>query len=103
MNLDDLTPSGGGSLRGPAAPAIREPIATFTQTRAMHPDDIWSPRGGEFAPQQRPFSPAPDYYARAESERPVPAMHMGETPIVGDLVNDTHRAVRAALRPGYAG
>lgn len=102
MNLDDVTPAGGGSLRGPAAPAVSEPVATFTRMQAVHPDEIWSPRGGELAPQQRPLSPSPDYYAHAESERPVPAAHMGEGPIVGDLVR-TSRTVRAMLRPGYAG
>jgi hypothetical protein len=101
MNLDDLTPAGGGSLRALAAPAVHEPVATFTPTRAVHPDEIWSPRGSELARQQRPLSPAPDYYAGAESERPVPAAHMGESPIVGDLVSAS-RTVRTALRPGHA-
>jgi hypothetical protein len=100
MNLDDVTPAGGGSLRGPAAPAVSEPVATFTLTRAVHPDEIWSPCSGELSPPQRPLTPAPDYCAGAESERPVPAAHMGETPTVGNLVRDTSRAVRAALRPG---
>lgn len=99
MNLDELTPAGGGSLRAPAAPAVHEPVATFTLTRAMHPDEIWSPRSGELAPPARPLSAAPGYYSGAESERPVPVVHMGETPIVGNLV-DTSRAVRAALRSG---
>jgi hypothetical protein len=70
--------------------------------RAMHPDEIWSPRGSELAPLERPFGSAPDYYAHAESERPVSASHMGEAPIVGNLV-DTSRAVRAMLKPGHAG
>lgn len=101
MNLDDLTPSGGGSLRATAAPAVAEPVATFTPTRVIHPDEIWSPRGSELARLARPFGSAPDYYAHAESERPVPALHMGERPIIGNLV-DTNRAVRAMLRPGHA-
>jgi hypothetical protein len=100
VNLYVMTPSGGGSLRGPAAPAVGEPVATFTPTRVIHPDEIWSPRSGELSPPQRPLTPAPDYYAGAECERPVPAAHMGETPTVGNLVRDTSRAVRAALRPG---
>jgi hypothetical protein len=101
VNLDDLTPSGGGSLRATAAPAVAEPVATFTPTRVIHSDEIWSPRGAELASLERPFGSAPDYYAHAESERPVPASHMGETPVMGNLV-DTSRTVRAALRPGYA-
>jgi hypothetical protein len=99
VNLDDLTPAGGGALRATAAPAVAEPVATFTPTRVIHPDEICSPRSGELSPPQRPLTPAPDYYAHAESERPVPASHMGETPIMGNLV-DTSRAVRAMLRPG---
>lgn len=97
MNLDDMTPAGGGSLRdpgAPAAPAIRQTVATFTRTASPHPDTIWSPRGGELAPPDRPLSPSPDAYTDAESERPAPRDYMG---------TDLHRTVRAALRPGLAG
>lgn len=102
MNLEEMTPAGGGSLRGRAAPAVSEPVATFTLTQPQHPDTIWSPRGGELASPQRSVSPALDYYAGAEAERPRPVVHMGETPILGSLVRDTSRDVRAALRPGTA-
>lgn len=61
MNLDDMTPAGGGALRAPAAPAVAEPVATFTPTPVIHPDEIWSPRGSELAPLERPFGSAPDY------------------------------------------
>ena len=93
MNMDDMTPVGGGSLRGPAAPSA-EPVATFTPTQAVHPDTIWSPRGGELAPPDRPISPTRDYYSGAESERPASLSYMAA---------DLHRTVRAALRPGLAG
>lgn len=96
------TPVGGGSLRGSPAEPAREPVATFTPTYSPHPDLIWSPRGSELAPPDRPLTPSPDAYAHADSERPTPAAYMGERPIVGNLVRDTHRAVRAALRPGHA-
>ncbi|MGH3120873.1 MAG: hypothetical protein ACRDND_07530 [Streptosporangiaceae bacterium] len=96
-----MTPS-GGSLPESAAPAVRQTVATFTPTQVVHPDEVWSPRGGELTPPDRPFSPSRAAYAGAESERPVPAAYMGERPIVGNLV-DTHRAVRAALRPGLVG
>ena len=49
MNLDDdddLTPSGAGSLSGPAATPAREPVATFTPTAYTHPADIWPAFGG---------------------------------------------------------
>ena len=106
MDLSDMTPVGGGDLRGPATlsePVIRQTVGTFSATQAPHPDLIWSPRGSELAPPDRPLSPSRDAYADAESERPVRAAYMGERPTVGNLVRDTHRAVRAALRPGYAG
>ena len=93
MNMDDMTPAGGGDLRGPTAPAA-EPVATFTPTQAVHPDTIWSPRGGELAPPDRPLSPTRDYYSGAESERPASLSYMAA---------DLHRTVRAALRPGIAG
>lgn len=99
MNLNDLTPSGGGSLHGPVTRAA-EPVATFTLTRAMHPDEIWNPRGSETAPPGRPLRHT--RYAE-ESERSRPAGHMGETPSAGNLVRDTSRTVRAALRSGHAG
>jgi hypothetical protein len=41
MDLDDLTPALGGSLRDPAG--------TFIPTGAQHPDAIWNPRGGELS------------------------------------------------------
>lgn len=101
INDTDLAPVGGGTLRGPAAPSVSKTAGTFTPTRAVHPDEIWSPRGGEIAPPDRPLTPAPDY--AVESERPVRAAYMGETPTVGNLVRDMHPVVRAALRPGIAG
>lgn len=95
MNIEDadLAPVGGGTLRGQAGP-VRESVATFTPTSSPHPDTIWSPRGGELAPPDRPLTPSPDAYTAAESERPVPAAYMA---------TDLHRTVRAALRPGLAG
>lgn len=106
MDISDIAPVGGGKLRTPARvtePAVREPVGTFSATQAPHPDLIWSPRGSELAPPDRPLRFTRDAYADAESERPIPAAYMGERPTVGNLVRDTHRAVRAALRPGYAG
>ena len=93
MNLEDLTPE-GGSLHASAAPVLRNTVAKFTLSRAVHPDEMWSPRGGELS-GERPWrsDPGPDYYAGAESERPVPATHMGD---------DIGRIVRGALRPGAA-
>jgi hypothetical protein len=103
MDLNDMTPAGGGELRGGPAEPVRQTVGTFTPTQIQHPDAIWSPRGGELAPPDRPLTPSPDAYARAESERSAPAAYMGETPTVGNLVRDMHPVVRAALRPGIAG
>jgi hypothetical protein len=93
MNLDDMTPAGGGSLRGQAEPAVSSPVGTFTPTQAVHPDTIWSPRGSELAPTDRPLT-SRDAYPGAESERPATLSYMAA---------DLHRTVRAALRPGLAG
>jgi hypothetical protein len=95
MNLEYLTPVGGGELRGPAAPSITRMAGTFTPTAIQHPDEIWSPRGSEIAPPQRPFTPSPDYANTAESERPVQVSYMSHADVAGN--------VRAALRPGSAG
>lgn len=96
MDLDTLVPAGGGSLSRPVPPRVSEPVATFTQTRAMHPDEIWSPRGSEIGPPQRPLSP-PVSYESASAERPVAREHMGDD-IPGHLLAAAQ--VRAALRPG---
>ena len=94
MNLEDMTPAGGGKLRsGPDEP-VRQTVGTFTPTQIQHPDEIWNPRGGELAPPDRPISPTRDYYSGAESERPASLSYMAA---------DLHRTVRAALRPGTTG
>lgn len=59
MNLEDLTPAGGGSLRALVASPACEPVATFTRPVVQHPDETWNPRGSEIAPPQRPLTPAP--------------------------------------------
>jgi hypothetical protein len=98
MNLDDLTPAGGGSLRGAIAPPAREPVATFTPTSITHPDLIWSPRGGELAPPQRPLS-QPIVYETAPSDRETMGGG-GDTPTRDLDFNAPARMVRAAVRPG---
>lgn len=95
MDLDTLVPAGGGSLSRPVTPRVSEPVATFTQTRAMHPDEIWSPRGSEIAPPQRPLTQPAQLYQRAESERPAERQHGLALPHA-----EAAAQVRAALRPG---
>ena len=94
INDADMVPVGGGELRGGPPEPVRQTVGTFTPTQAVHPDTIWSPRGGELAPPDRPISPTRDYYSGAESERPASLSYMAA---------DLHRTVRAALRPGLAG
>lgn len=101
MDLDDFTPAGGGSLRDQYG--TREPVATFTPTRYTHPDEHWSPIGGELDPG-RMTSPSP-------SISPVKfgsttAQHDGEQNRASADVGDgfdlqtTARTIRSALRPG---
>jgi hypothetical protein len=85
MDLDDLTPTRGGSLRGALRPATREPVATLTPTRTLHPDQIWSPRSREIH-GHRPWRPG----SQADHREPK---HAERTPHV-----EAARMVRAALR-----
>lgn len=97
INDSDLAPVGGGQLRGQAEPAVRQTAGTFTPTQAQHPDTIWSPRGGELAPPDRPLGPTPDAYTRAESERPVSRDYTGAD---GPLsFHGPAAQTRAAVRP----
>jgi len=104
MNMSDMAPVGGRDLRTPARvsqPAVSEPVGTFTQTASPHPDEIWSPRGSEIAPPDRPLSSTRfDPYQRpgAETERPMAREHVGdEYPF---SFHDVARTARAAVRPG---
>lgn len=97
MDLEDLTPA-GGTLRAPLAPRVSEPIATFTQTRAMHPDEIWSPRGSEIAPPSRPLPQPAEFYSRAESESPA----VRDTGTSALPHAEVGAQIRAALRPGVS-
>lgn len=96
VNLDDLTPAGSGSLAGPAAPPSREPVATFTQTRITHPDEIWSPRGSEITPPGRPL-PGHGFEFEPVSRAERAAQHTAQD--VGDY-QAAAASVRVALRPG---
>jgi hypothetical protein len=82
MDLDDLVPAGGGSLRGP-----RQPVGTFT-TPTLNHDEIWESalRGGEHEQPhlKRPGSRGDRRKAQAEQ-----SPH-----------EETARMIRAALRPG---
>jgi hypothetical protein len=98
MDLDDLTPALGGSLRGPITPRVSEPVATFTPTGITHPDQIWSPRGSEIGPQQRPLT-QPAQFGRSIEHEPV---NTSERTAQGTVqtIADHAAGIRAALRPG---
>jgi len=102
MDLDDMTPAGGGSLRGASRLTLSEPVATFTPTITLHPDEIWHPRGGELS-AGRPWRADSNLSgsqfggAAAESARPAMASAGGLDDMPADNVG---RTVRAALRPG---
>ena len=100
MNINDMTPALGGSLTGPAASAVHEPVATFTTSAVTHPDEIWSPRGSELAPPNRPLSQPAAGYSAVPSERPSGRAHMGDD-MAGNLMA-AHQSIRSALRPGMA-
>jgi hypothetical protein len=87
-DMDDLTPAGSGSLRGALRPGTREPVATFTATRTVHPDEIWNPRGGEIT-GPRPWRSG----SQADHREPKRAGRMRQHEEVG-------QTVRTALRPG---
>lgn len=101
MNLDDMTPVGGGTLRGQAAPSTSKLAGTFSETRAVDPSEIWQPHSREVAPGDRPLS-NPDPYARpgAASERPARWEHMGERGVFAVPGHtEVAQMTRAAVRP----
>ena len=92
MNMENLTPAGGGKLRGPAEP-VRQPVRDLHSDARQHPDEIWNPRGGSWPRQSARSAPRPTIPG-AESERPASPADMGA---------NLHRTLRAALRPGTTG
>jgi hypothetical protein len=109
MNIDDpdLTPA-GASLSRPVLGPHREPVATFTPTRAVHPDELWEPltrttgmtRDGQ---QGDPFGGYQPGHA-LEHEPLDSAEKAGQhtTQNVFDHVQAAGN-IRSALRPGIAG
>jgi hypothetical protein len=101
MDIQDLVPVGGGSLRD-FHMAGSEPVATFTQTQTTHPDEIWHPLGGEFEQGRAPslVSSADEQgqaTQQAESrQQGRPSTDAGD----GYSFHSTARMVRSSLRPG---
>ncbi len=87
MDMDEFTPAGSGSLRCGTHRVGRQTVATFTETRTLHPDEIWGPRSREIY-GHRPWRPG----SQADHREPT---HAKQAPH-----EDASRTVRAALRPG---
>jgi hypothetical protein len=83
MDIQDLVPAGGGSLRGRPVPAPRQTVATFTPTRTLHPDEIWSPRSHDIGRR----TGRQEHHDRQE--------HADQAPH-----EETARMICSALRPG---
>jgi hypothetical protein len=96
MDIQDFVPAGGGSLRGRAVPEA-EPVATFTPTQTVHPDEYWHPWGGELDAGRAPslVSSADDQAGQRGDARPGrPGTSAGD----GYSFQTTARMVRSALR-----
>ena len=120
MDLDDLTPMGGGSLRMPVTGPHRQTVASFTLTRNVDPAEAWQPftrmndvtRGGQQGNPYGSFGHGLEHEPVDRAERM--AMHTAQTatkdkdedgqdgewkPVVFDHA-EAATAIRAALRPG---
>lgn len=97
MNLDDMTPVGGGDLRGPAAPSTSKLAGTFSETKITDPAEVWAPRsrdvGVDTSTRYDPYR-----LPGRESERPMARDYAGAD---GPLsFHDVGVRTRAAVRPG---
>jgi hypothetical protein len=99
MDIQDVVPSGGGSLRGPQA----EPVATFTDTQFVHPDEYWHPLGGEFDSRAPSLSSddegATSQQAQAAQRDASPGRSGTDMGGRFDL-QGTARMIRSSVRPG---
>jgi hypothetical protein len=101
--VDDFASAGAGSLRG--RHATREPVATFTETRTLHPDEIWHPLGGGLDSRAPSLTSSVDDQGetrqRETRQRDAePGRRPGDdTSEEFDLLG-TASTIRSALRPG---
>lgn len=93
LDIQDFVPTGGGSLREPYG--TREPVATFTDTRFIHPDEIWHPLGGELD------SRVPSLSAGGQGETQQRDAEQSDG--TGDAfdLHATSRTIRSVLRPRF--
>ena len=95
MDMNHFVPAGGGLLRRSVL-HNGQTIASFTETRTVHPDTIWHPLGGEFEQGHgMPHMAASFGQGDATQQEEKP----GQTGDTFDL-KATGRQIRSALRPG---
>jgi hypothetical protein len=98
MDLDTFTPAGGGSLRDFHMPTS-EPVATFTQTRTTHPDEIWHPLGGELQQGRvSPLAPSADNQEQTPQQGSTRPGRPGTDAGDSYSFHNTARMVRSSLR-----
>jgi hypothetical protein len=104
MDISEFAPVGAeGSLRGPVTPAAREYTAAFVHTpgSVTHPDLIWSPRGSEIGPPQRPLTQPAQFYQPGGSIEHEPVNKAERaSQATAQTIADHAAGIRAALRPG---
>jgi hypothetical protein len=93
MNLDDMTPAGGGSLRAPATPGPGDGRDVHAH-RGHAPGRDMEPARLRACPPQRPLPTRTDVNEVGTRR----ARAHGETSLVGSVVHHIARDVRAALR-----
>lgn len=93
MDMDDLTPAGSGSLRRALRPGTPEPVATFTPTRTVHPDEHWQHAQIRAALRSGYREDGPPRPGSREDQGK--AGHVAITPH-----EEVARTIRSALRPG---
>jgi hypothetical protein len=104
MDLEDLTPAGGGSLSRPVLGPHGRPVVTFTAPPALHPDELWTPLsrtndmtsgGVQGAPFGRPG------YALEHEPLDTAEKQSGQLVQKAFSLHDTGGQIRSALRPGF--
>ena len=98
MDIQDLVPVGGGTLRGLPAPATSEPVATFTPTQTVHPDEIWRPLGGELDSRAPSLTSSADDQVQTPQQPDAGPRRPGTDAGDGYSFHNTARMVRSALR-----
>jgi hypothetical protein len=105
MNLDDLTPDGGGSLRRPVLGPHGRAVATFTAHETPDPASLWTPftRTTEQTRDGQQGSPLGGYQpGHGLEHEPLDRAERDSDHLVQNVYShaQTARQIRAALRGG---